>query len=349
VVDSTAVAGIDAEPVTAWFRDHVPGVALPFRFDFIAGGHSNLTFAVTDARGRQMILRRPPLGHVLATAHDVGREYRIISALAATAVPVPTALGFCEDPSVTGAPFYAMEFVAGTVVRDVDVGRAVLDESARGRVADSLVDVLAALHAVDPDAMGLGDLGRKDGYLERQLRRWHRQWTDSGPSDVPEIDEVHSRLAAAIPPQGPAGIVHGDYRIDNCMTGPDARIAAVLDWELCTLGDPLADVGMLLICWTRPGDALVARPDSPTQLPGFPDRDRVLERYRRASGRDVSVIDYYRAFAFWKLACINAGVYARYLAGVMGRAPSTDLAVMAAGAQRLARAARVILDSTGAA
>jgi aminoglycoside phosphotransferase (APT) family kinase protein len=341
--------GINADAVTAWYEDHVPGSVAPLTFVLVAGGRSNLTFEVTDAAGRRTILRRPPLGHVLATAHDVGREHRIIAALAGTAVPVPGAIGYCAEDDVNGAPFYVMDFVEGTVIRDVNVGQSVLDRDEQARVADSLVDVLAALHHVDPDSVGLGDLGRKDGYLDRQLRRWYRQWTDSRSSDVPDIEEVHARLAAAIPRQGPAAIVHGDYRIDNCVTGADARIAAVLDWELCTLGDPLADVGMLLICWTRPGDGLVARPDSPTVLPGFPPRDDVLARYARASGRDVSDVAYYQAFAFWKLACIGAGVFARYAAGAMGTQPGIDLSVMSAGVERLALAARLTLDATGAA
>jgi aminoglycoside phosphotransferase (APT) family kinase protein len=341
--------GIASRAVTAWYEEHVPGTVPPLRFELVAGGRSNLTYAVTDCVGHPTILRRPPLGHVLATAHDVGREHRIIAALAGTAVPVPRAFGYCAETGVNGAPFYVMEFVEGTVIRDVDVARAVLAADEQARVADSLVDVLAALHQVDHDAVGLSDLGRTEGYIERQLRRWYRQWTDSRSADVPDIAEVHSRLAAAIPPQGRPGIVHGDYRIDNCVTGADACIAAVLDWELCTLGDPLADVGMLLICWTRPGDELVARPDSPTVLAGFPERDQVLARYQRASGRDVSAIAYYQAFAFWKLACISAGVFARYAAGVMGEQPGIDLSVMSGGVERLARAARLTLDATGAA
>ncbi len=343
--------GIDVAAVTAWYEQHVPAAVPPLSFVLVAGGRSNLTFEVTDAAGGRTILRRPPLGHVLATAHDVGREHRIIAALAGTDVPVPTAIGYCSDAGVNGAPFYVMEFVNGTVIRDVGVGRRVLNDDDQARVADSLVDVLAALHRVDPDAAGLGDLGRKDGYIDRQLRRWFRQWTDSRSADVDvaDIETVHARLAAAIPPQGPAAIVHGDYRIDNCVTGADARIAAVLDWELCTLGDPLADVGMLLICWTRPGDEQVARPDSPTVLPGFPPREVLLARYADASGRDVSAIAYYQAFAFWKLACIGAGVFARYAAGAMGDQPGIDVSVMSAGVERLALAARVTLDTTGAA
>jgi aminoglycoside phosphotransferase (APT) family kinase protein len=267
---------------------------------------------------------------------------------------VPRPLGFCEDVAVNGAPFFVMEFVEGTVIRDIDVGRVALDEAGRANAATSLIEVLAALHAIDPDAVGLGHLGRKDGYIERQLKRWHRQWVDSREHDLDDIDEVHRRLAAAVPDPGPAAIVHGDYRIDNCITGGcvtggDAHIAAVLDWELCTLGDPLADVGMLLICWTRPGDELVARPDSPTALPGFPERDEVLHLYERLSGRDVSQVAYYQAFSYWKLACISAGVFARYASGAMGTQAGIDLSGRTDNVAMLARAARVVLDRTGTA
>ena len=348
-LSSARPAGVDVDAVTAWFVEQVPGTVPPLAFDLVPGGRSNLTFVVTDARGRRSIMRRPPLGQVLATAHDVGREFRIITALEPTAVPVPHAYGVCTDPAVNGGPFYVMDFVDGLVVRDVDIGRAALDETEQACLAESLIDVLAALHAVDPDSVGLGDLGRKDGYIARQLKRWHRQWNDSRTRELPAVDEVHERLAATIPDQGAASIVHGDYRIDNCMTGADHRIAAVLDWELCTLGDPLADVGMLLICWTRPGDELMARVDSPTVLPGFPDRDAVLARYTAASGRDATNIAYYQAFSFWKLACISEGVYARYAGGAMGAQPGIDLSVMADGATRLSEAARLTLDGAGAA
>jgi aminoglycoside phosphotransferase (APT) family kinase protein len=337
--------GIDGPAVTAWLEAHVDGATPPFTFALVAGGRSNLTYAVTDAAGHRYVLRRPPLRQVLATAHDMGREHRIIAALGATPVPVPPALGRCDDPAVNGTPFYVMGFVDGVVVRDVDVGRAALDEAARRAAGTSLVDVLAALHALDPDAIGLGQLGRKEGYVARQLRRWHGQWEASKTREVPDVDEVHDRLAATAPEQGPAAIVHGDYRIDNCVCRPDGPVAAVLDWELCTLGDPLADVGMLLICWTEPGEVDPARPDSPTVLPGFPDRREVLARYAAASGRDVSAIDWYRAFAYWKLACISEGVYARYLGGAMGDPAGVDLSLLASGAPRLAAAARRALDA----
>jgi aminoglycoside phosphotransferase (APT) family kinase protein len=339
------VEGIDVPAVSAWLEANVGGATPPFSFALVAGGRSNLTYEVADGAGHRYVLRRPPLRQVLATAHDMGREHRIIAALGPTAVPVPPALGWCEDPAVNGVPFYVMGFVDGVVVRDVEVGRRALDERGRRSAGASLVDVLAALHALDPDAVGLGRLGRKEGYVARQLKRWHAQWEASRTRELRDVDGVHDRLAAAAPEQGPAAIVHGDYRIDNCVCRPDGTVAAVLDWELCTLGDAMADVGMLLICWTEPGEVDAARPDSPTVLPGFPGRAEVLARYAAASGRDVAAIDWYRAFAYWKLACISEGVYARYLGGAMGDPAGVDLALLAGGAPRLAAAARRALDA----
>jgi aminoglycoside phosphotransferase (APT) family kinase protein len=229
--------GIEAEAVTAWFAEHVPGARPPLDFELIAGGRSNLTYSVTDAEGARWVLRRPPLGHVLATAHDMGREHRIISALADTDVPVPPAIGLSPDDSVNGAPFYVMGYVDGPIVRNAEAARRLPPEQ-RARAAVSIVDTLAAIHAVDVDAVGLGDLGRREGYIERQLKRWQGQWEQSKTRELPAIDAVHDRLATAVPEQGPAAIVHGDYRLDNCILDGDGNIGAVLDWELCTLGDP---------------------------------------------------------------------------------------------------------------
>jgi aminoglycoside phosphotransferase (APT) family kinase protein len=315
------VEGIDVEKVTDWYLREVPGTVSPLEFHLIAGGHSNLTFGVTDAAGRRTVLRRPPLGQVLATAHDMGREHRIISALGPTSVPVAPAVGFCDDVDVNGAPFYVMELVEGTVVRD-EAGAATMTPEQRRRASESIVDVLADIHAVDVDAVGLGDLGRKDAYIERQLKRWSTQYhrsRDLAPGmEFPGIERAFERLSATVPPQHGAAIVHGDYRLDNCMLADDGTIAAVLDWEICTLGDPLADVGLLWVYWTDPGTSSALPQASPTSLDGFLRRDDVLERYANASGRDLSDIDYYIAFGTWKLACIIAGVYSRYAAGAMG-------------------------------
>jgi aminoglycoside phosphotransferase (APT) family kinase protein len=256
--------GVDVPKVTTWFEEHIPGATAPLDFRLIAGGHSNLTFGVTDAAGHDYVLRRPPLGHVLATAHDMGREHRIISALGPTDVPVPPALGLCTDEAVNGAPFYVMGFVDGHVIRDVGAATTVLDEAGRRAAGESIVDVLARIPDVDVDAVGLGDLGKRDGYIARQLKRWYSQFQASNEltkRPVPLVHEIHDRLAASIPEQQGTAIVHGDYRLDNCMVGDDGRVVAVLDWEICTLGDPLADVGLLQVYWTEAGELPVPEGD----------------------------------------------------------------------------------------
>jgi aminoglycoside phosphotransferase (APT) family kinase protein len=254
---------------------------------------------------------------VLATAHDMGREHRIISALEPTAVPVAPTIGLCTDEAVNGAPFYVMEHVDGIVARDVEAGAA-LPPEARAHAGDALVDVLAAIHAVDVDAVGLGDLGRREAYVERQLSRWQRQWEATRDGEVPVVDELHARLTARVPAQGPATIVHGDYRLDNCILSTTGEIRAVLDWELCTLGDPLADVGLMLVYWVEPGDALQTGLPTATTLEGFPSRAHLLERYAAASGRDLDDVGFYVALGYWKLACILQGVLVRYREGAMG-------------------------------
>ncbi|MFP5255682.1 MAG: phosphotransferase family protein [Acidimicrobiia bacterium] len=311
------VKGVDVPQVTAWFEEHVPGAKGPLSFQLIAGGHSNLTYLVTDAADQRFVLRRPPLGHVLATAHDMAREHKIISALGPTDVPVAPALGLCTDESVNGAPFYVMAHVDGRVLRDAASAEA-LSPEARRHASFSIADTLARIHAVDPDAVGLGDLGKKEGYIERQLRRWYGQFQQSQTREVPRVDEVHDALAARIPTQGPAAIVHGDYRLDNCMTDDDGNVIAVLDWEICTLGDPLADVGLLMVYWTEASDEHAALLTAPTTAEGFLSRQEMLDRYAEASGRDLSQIDFYVAFGYWKLACIVEGVYTRYVKGAMG-------------------------------
>ncbi len=310
--------GIDVDAVTAWIRERTE-LAAPLRFEVIQGGRSNLTYRVTDPEGRRVILRRPPLSGVIESAHDMGREHRIISALAGTEVPVPACVGYEPDPDVTGAPFYVMRFVDGEVVRDADAAERVLSPDARMAVSADLIDVLVRLHAVDVDAVGLGDLSRREGYLERQLRRWSRQLESTRTRELPVLEEVHRRLVAAVPPQGPATIVHGDYRLDNVMLDPaSGRVQAVLDWELTTLGDPLADVGLLLVYWTEPDDDVQVLPTAPTRVPGFASRAELIERYARASGRDLDGIGYHVAFGYWKLACILEGVYSRYASGAYG-------------------------------
>jgi aminoglycoside phosphotransferase (APT) family kinase protein len=315
------VEGIDPAPVTAWFESHIAGAEGPLDFELIAGGRSNLTFLVTDGAGSRYVLRRPPTSHVLPSAHDMGREYRIIKALGPTPVPVPPALGYCDDETVNGRPFYVMGYVDGHVLRDAGVAEKAFTPAQRKAAAEDLIDVLVALHAVDVDAIGLGDLGRHEGYIERQLKRWYGQFQQSAASQqrqVPVVDEMHEFLASRIPAQGPASIVHGDYRLDNTMFGYDGRVAAVLDWEICTLGDPLADVGLLMVYWAEPGDSSNPLGVAPTTAAGFPNRAELAARYAERSGRDLSQLQFFVAFGYWKLACILEGVYARYAGGAMG-------------------------------
>ncbi len=310
-------SGIDSARVGAWLDQHLAGCRGPYTFRLIAGGRSNLTYTVDDAAGRRVVLRRPPLGHVLATAHDVAREHRLISAVGPTGVPVPEALGVCTDPAVNDAPFYVMSFVDGVVLDSTERAQ-LMSAEARADAGRDLIDVLAALHAVDVDAVGLGDLAKRDGYVARQVRRWTAQWESSKTEELDVVERVAAHLAANIPEQQGSTIVHGDYRFGNCITDPVAgRIRAILDWELCTLGDPLADLGYLGVYWNDGGDAVLVSSD-PTGAGGFGDYGELVERYATRTGRDVSNLNYYVAFSCWRLAVISQGVYARFLHGAMG-------------------------------
>jgi len=319
-----APEGIDRAGVESWFEENAGDVTLPLSFERISGGRSNLTFTVRDDANRAWALRRPPLGKRLGSAHDMGREHKVISALQETPVPVPPVVGLCEDESLNGAPFYVMEFVEGPVLRSADDAKE-FDEDARRAIGERVVDTLVAIHEVDPDSVGLGDLGRKEEYVNRQLKRWHGQWEKSKTRELGVVDDVHERLAARVPEQGPATIVHGDYRLDNMILSGSAsgsgagEVAAVVDWELCTLGDPLADVGLLLVYWSEPGDDFMPLFAPATIAPGFPSREEVKSRYAERSGRDLSQIDFFIALGYWKLAIILEGVYARYAGGQYGK------------------------------
>jgi aminoglycoside phosphotransferase (APT) family kinase protein len=313
---------VPAGPLTDWLRAEVPEVKMddgPVGVERIAGGHSNLTYRITDATGATWALRRPPTGMVLATAHDMGREWRFISALAPTGVPVAPPVAYCADDSVIGAEFYVMGFVDGDVLGDAESGHR-LRPGVRAAAGASTIDVLADLHAVEPDEVGLADLRRPGSYLERQLKVWHRQVHASAVQDLSVVDAAHERLvawAAALPP-AEVRIAHGDYRPGNLAYGPDGAVRAIFDWELATLGDPLADLGWLLASWGRPGDTAPPTIAGPNQAGGYPDGDELVARYARRSGRDVGELDVYVAFARWRSACIGAGVHSRYVAGVMG-------------------------------
>jgi aminoglycoside phosphotransferase (APT) family kinase protein len=301
--------GLDEPRVTDWIDAVVGDVVHPLRFARIGRGQSNITYRVTDATGRRWVLRRPPLGVLLPSAHDVVREYRILAALCATGCPVPRPLGQCTDAEVTGAPFYLMDHASGEVIAD-RAAAARLSERTRTAIGGSVVRVLADLHRVDVDSVGLGDLARRDGYAARQLRRWRGQWEASKTREIEAVERVADALEAALPEQHDSGIVHGDYKLDNLMVDGSGTVTAVLDWELCTLGDPLADVGLLLAYWTRDGDDAPLG-DRGTSLAGFPSREELVEAYAAESGRDVAALSFYRTLAYWKLAVIVQGVYRR--------------------------------------
>jgi len=315
------VRGIDEERVSKWFVDHVPDVELPLDFHLIAGGRSNLTFKVQDAAGHRWALRRPPVSHVLPTAHDMSREHRIISALGPAGIPVATAIGLCTDESVNQAPFYVMEFVDGHILRSAEQVMSAYDEETRPKIGAALADTLASLHAIDPDDVGLGDLARHEGYIERQIRRWSEQFRNgivNGDDYDGLVEKVGAELAARIPEQKGVGVVHGDYRLDNTVFNDAAGVRAILDWELCTLGDPMADLGLLMVYWNDRTEEGVGIGVSATTAPGMWTRKDIVERYAAASGRDVSALPFYTAFGYWKLGCIMQGVYARYLGGAGG-------------------------------
>lgn len=314
----TAVAGFDTAAVEAWITRHVPSLPGPLRWQRLEGGHSNLTYRLDSASGASAVIRRPPMGELLPMAHDMAREWSLISALGPTAVPVPPALGFCDDLSVTGARFYVMGHVDGHPLYTVADAQRWAPEPLRPTLAMSFIDVLADLHEVDPDAVGLGGLGKKDGYVARQIKTWYRSWTESiagAGLDDPRAHALQRYFNEHLPEQGPARVVHGDYGLHNTLVGADGRIAAVVDWEISTLGDPLADLAYALNQWAEPGDPPPPRGRGPTTEPGFPPRQALADRYGQRTGRDLSRLDYYVGFNRWKSAAIIHGVYARYRQG----------------------------------
>lgn len=304
--------GLNLQRLTAFLDEVHPGlVAGPLQAQVIAGGKSNITYLVSDGTGR-WVVRRPPLGHVLATAHDMGREYRVMSALADTAVPLPRMIAMCQDPSLMGEPFYVMEFVSGVAYRQA----AQLRELGPERVAQlsqSMIDVLLDLHAVDPTEVGLADFGRPAGFLERQVRRWSQQLDASATRELPQAQELARMLSADVPPEGSPAIVHGDYRLDNLLVTPDGRIVAVVDWEMATIGDPLTDVALLCTYMqlARQSNAIA---DS-MAAPGFMTPDEALTHYVSRSPRDTSRMGFYLGLASFKLAVILEGIHRRFVEG----------------------------------
>ncbi|SDP94684.1 Predicted kinase, aminoglycoside phosphotransferase (APT) family [Actinopolyspora xinjiangensis] len=304
--------GLDLDRLRAYLEREHPGlVDGELSGELIQGGRSNLTYVIGDGT-RRWVLRRPPLGHVLATAHDMSREYRVLSALADTDVPVPRTYLLCEDEQVLGAPFFIMDLVAGTAYRSEEQTRELSTEQRRD-LAMRLVEVLARLHAVDPDSVGLGDFGKPDGFLERQLRRWSKQLAASQQRELRGVTELRDRLAAGVPTNGRVAIVHGDYRLDNVLVDQNCDIRAVLDWEMATLGDPLTDLGLLVVYWegfSGIADNPVAKGVGPEF--GFPGAREMLRHYAELNRIDTSELDWYVAFGFFKIAVILEGIHYRF-------------------------------------
>lgn len=310
--------GYDVAAVSAWIDANIPSLNPPFKWRRLEGGHSNLTYEITDATGAQAVIRRPPRGELLPKAHDMEREWTIISALGPTDVPVAAALGFCPSPDITGAHFYVMGHVDGRAMYTSEDTEQCVPLAQRETLAWSFFDVLAALHDLDPDEIGLGELGKKENYIARQLKTWYRSWTSSCEAagfDDPRAHELQQFLAANTPEQGPARVVHGDYGLHNCLIGDDCRISAVLDWEISTLGDPLADLAYALNLWTLPSDQNPVKADTGSSVAGMPSRESLAARYAERTGRDLSHLDFYTGFNWWKSAMIIHGVYARYMDG----------------------------------
>ena len=305
--------GIVVDALSAWFASEIPDAGTRLECRMLAGGKSNLTYIVTDG-AHEWIVRRPPLGHVLATAHDMAREYRVMSALRHTSVPVPRTYAFCTDPVVLGTDFYVMQRCHGTPYRR----RAELVPLGAQRtrvISERFIDTLAALHSVDPNSVGLGDFGRPDGFLIRQVGRWKKQLDASHSRELPAADQLYRLLSRSVPVESSTGVVHGDYRLDNVLVDGADQVTAVLDWEMATLGDPLTDLALLLVYSRLGAGSGVGEVSDVSTAPGFLDEREVIERYSRESERDLSGFGFYLGLAAFKLAAIAEGIHYRHLAG----------------------------------
>jgi aminoglycoside phosphotransferase (APT) family kinase protein len=313
-VDDAALVGLDLDALMGWLDRERPGLREgPLTASLLTGGRSNLTYRLTDGASR-WALRRPPLAHTLPTAHDMAREFRILHGLHGTEVPVAEPVVLCEDVEVIGAPFYVMEFVDGVVLDQPDALTG-LTLAAAERSCDLLVDTLLALHALDAASVGLGELGRPEGFLDRQVRRWSKQWDASETEPRPDYHRLHDALAATVPPQSAPGIVHGDYRLTNVIYSADiGRIAAVVDWEMATLGDPLTDVGLLVVYQELSNAGGFVMPTLSVDA-GFVTAADMVDRYAASSERDLSALSWYVAFGWFKLAVIAEGIHNRFLQG----------------------------------
>jgi aminoglycoside phosphotransferase (APT) family kinase protein len=308
---------LDETRLRDYLRGRLPGSERPLRVRQFGGGAANLTYLL-DYEGQEYVLRRPPLGPVAPSAHDMGREFRVLSTLHRVFAPAPRALLFCEDPMVVGAPFFVMERRRGVVVRRTLPSPYAGQPEAPRRMAEALVDALADLHAIDYASLGLEGLGKPAGFVDRQIEGWHRRWESARLEELPDMDLVYNWLADHRPAGGSASLVHNDYKLDNVMLAGDdpGRLVAVFDWDMCTLGDPLSDLGALLTYWSEPGDPAPLRATAmmPTD-PRFPAREELVRRYAQRSGRDVSGIAYYHVLGLYRLAVIAAQIYVRFRRG----------------------------------
>jgi aminoglycoside phosphotransferase (APT) family kinase protein len=338
-----SVVGIDPEAVTRWFDDLAIEFTGPLRFERIGLGQSNLTYLVRDADDQRWVLRRPPLGQLLASAHDVAREARIMAALAPTDVPVPTILGVAQDPAIADVPLVLMEFIDGQVVDTMAVAESLAPQRRR-EIGVSLPTTLAKVHAVDINVVGLSDLASHKPYAHRQLKRWAGQWEQSRTRELPELDDLTRRLVAAAPEQRELSLVHGDFHLRNAIVSRDTgAVIGVLDWELSTLGDPLADMGTMLAYWPEPGEDFGDFPAS--TLDGFPDRAELERIYLEQTGRDPQALKYWHALGLWKIAIIAEGVMRRAMETRQNKAASGTPTVDWVDA--LVRAAREVADTEG--
>jgi aminoglycoside phosphotransferase (APT) family kinase protein len=328
---------VPSGPLGEFLDAHVEtGRGTPIAVTKIGEGRSNLTFRISRG-GRDYVLRRPPMGDLPETAHDMMREYRVLAGLADTPVRAPRPLVACADTGVIGVPFYVMEVVEGVVIRDTLPEQFTVGH--RTAIGHEMIDALAELHLVTPAEVGLGDLGRPEGYTARQVARWTKQWGFMATRDLPDIEAVREWLEAHVPADSPAAIVHGDYKLDNVVFAaqPPARLAAILDWEMATLGDPLADVGYLMLFWPEPGEPQIGGLVQPTQQEGFPSRAALIDRYEERTGFSMTDLTFYRTLALWKLAILTEGLYKRYLAG---KADSDWFAILETAVPQMAATAR---------
>ncbi|MEH6548898.1 MAG: phosphotransferase family protein [Pseudomonadales bacterium] len=310
--------GFDIPAVESWIKENVDGLTPPCKWTKLEGGHSNITYRLDDVSGRKAAIRRPPQGELLPQAHDMSREWALISGLGSTSVPVPEAMGFCDDTRVTGVWFYVMGLIDGRPLYTAEQTQEWVPEENRVTLAHSFFDVLADLHSLDPDAIGLGDLSKKENYVGRQLKTWYRSWNASiepAQYDDPRVHELQQFFMDHMPEQGIARVVHGDYGLHNCLIGSCSTVVAVVDWEISTLGDPLADLAYALNSWPQSDEDKAANPESPASAVGFPLRNELAQRYANRTGRNLDNLDYYIGFNRWKTAAIVHGVYARYREG----------------------------------